>query len=46
MDSLTWKLMEDSCTTPVMLMASMRWKGTRWAYCVKRFPFTITCRET
>ena len=45
-DSLTWKLMEDSFTMPVMQMVSTQWKGTRWAYCMKRFPFTVTCRET
>lgn len=26
-------------------MVSTRWKGTRWEYCRKWFPFTVTCGD-
>lgn len=44
-DSLTWKLMWYSPTEPVTEMVSTRWKGTRCAYCIKDFPFTVTCQQ-
>lgn len=44
-DSLTWKLILDTFTRLATVMVLTLCKGMQWAYCMKRFPFTITCQD-